>query len=314
VIKKVILIRLLQLYRILKGVGILRTILIVFFFIFLCVFLFANQILKNNPGEAAFITALLVLMIHLNRSDKLFLRINFINYKIIYFIEYLLLTFPVLFLLLIHNFLFLPLLIVAISGIVFIEYKSSRSSLHSKIPSIIPSSCFEWKAGLRQTFLLLLLLWIAGLGLSFILWSVPIIILITGIITTGFYEKQESLQMILAYEKGAGSFLAHKISLQFKLYTIYVLPLVFAFIIFHPAQWYIPVSIYIIILFLQAYQVFNKYAFYNPHSRQTASQVFMAIGVLGAIIPVFLPVIWLLTVLFYFRSKEKLNIYLDDFN
>jgi hypothetical protein len=34
----------------------------------------------------------------------------------------------------------------------------------------------------------------------------------------------------------------------------------------------------------------------------------------GGIIPVFLPVVWLLTILFYSKSVNNLNFFLDDYN
>jgi hypothetical protein len=60
--------------------------------------------------------------------------------------------------------------------------------------------------------------------------------------------------------------------------------------------------------------ILTKYAFYEPNNKSQAAVAFGAIGALGGIIPVFLPVVWVLSVRFFFKSRENLKIYLNDFN
>jgi len=58
----------------------------------------------------------------------------------------------------------------------------------------------------------------------------------------------------------------------------------------------------------------TKYAFFEPNIKSPAAQVFLNIGGVGLILPIFLPVIWLLTVRFYIKSVNNLNFFLDDYN
>jgi hypothetical protein len=58
----------------------------------------------------------------------------------------------------------------------------------------------------------------------------------------------------------------------------------------------------------------TKYAFYEPNIKSPAAQIYVALGALGGIIPVFLPVVWLMTILFYSKSVNKLNFFLNDYN
>lgn len=84
--------------------------------------------------------------------------------------------------------------------------------------------------------------------------------------------------------------------------------------VFHHDIWYIPIIEYFIFISLYIYVILTKYAFYEPNSKSKAAQVFGVIGVIGGIIPVLLPVVWLLSIRFFFKSKENLNIYLNDYN
>jgi len=57
-----------------------------------------------------------------------------------------------------------------------------------------------------------------------------------------------------------------------------------------------------------------KYAFYDPGSKISANQVLIAFGPLSIFFPFMLPVIWMLSIKFYFNAKSNLNIYLNDYN
>jgi hypothetical protein len=166
----------------------------------------------------------------------------------------------------------------------------------------------------RQALFILLPLWIIGLFTSFFIGSVPIVLFILGVIPFSFYEKGEPYQMILAYEMGPTQFLFRKIKMQISLFSLLSLPLIAAFLIFHRETWYIPIIEYFIFISLYIYLILTKYAFYEPNRKSPPAQVFGAIGAFSGIIPVFLPLVWLLSIRFFFKSKENLNVYLNDYN
>lgn len=93
-----------------------------------------------------------------------------------------------------------------------------------------------------------------------------------------------------------------------------LLPLVLAFVLFHPELWFIPVVEYVLISFILMYAIFLKYAFYKPNQQLIAGQIFTAIGALSLFLPFLIPLVWILSVRFYFKSISNLNPYLDDFN
>ena len=92
------------------------------------------------------------------------------------------------------------------------------------------------------------------------------------------------------------------------------MPLIIAFLFFYPDKWYIPISEYFIFITAHTYIILTKYAFYKLNDNSSGAQAWVAIGALGLIVPVFIPVIWLLSIRFYFKSCETLKFYLNDYN
>jgi hypothetical protein len=308
-------IRLKQFYRGLIGVGLIRIIFLIGLLGFIGFVLFIETSESPDSFYVAGLTSFILFMVQTKRQDKSFLKTNFDRYKLICFVEYLILaSVPLIFLLFHSQGIPFLLLIASIYLIIHLDLKSKQRNLNTRLQQLIPSECFEWKGGVRQTLFVLIPLWLIGMGTSFSIGSVPIVLFILGVIPFSFYEKGEPYQMIIACEMRASQFLFHKIKMQITMFSVLSIPLIAAFLVFHPEIWYIPVIEYLIFISLYIYLILTKYAFYEPNSKSTSAQVFGAIGAFGGIIPVFLPVVWLLSIRFFFKSKENLNIYLNDYN
>jgi len=314
-IDAVIRIRLKQVCRGLIGIGLIRIIFLAGLFVFILFYLFLQTSTYPNSFYVTGVTLLIALLVQTKRQDKVFLQASFYHYRLVCYAEYLLITLPVTVLMVYHaQWISVLILLPVLYCITCLDFKPKQRTLNTRIQQWIPSACFEWKGGIRKTLLILLPLWIAGLCTPFTLWTVPIVLFIIGIIPFSFYEQGEPYQMITAFEMGTKRFLFHKISMLILLYSVLAIPLMVAFLAFHYEHWYIPVAEYFIFLSLYIYLITTKYAFYEPNIKSPAAQTFQAIGALGGLIPVFLPVVWLLTIRFYFRSKETLNLYLNDYN
>lgn len=314
-IKAFIKLRFKQIYRSIKGIGLIRFVFLIVLVGFLGFGLFIQT--AQRPNSYYITIALLVILsvIQVKRKDKHFLKNSIANYKPILITEYLLLSIPVLIALIIHKQWIESLSVAAyILLIVNVDFKTKQKSLNSSIQRYIPSASFEWKAGIRKYLIITIITWSLGLLTSFFIGSVPAAIFIFGILSWDFYEKCEPIEMILSFELGPTKFIMNKIKNQVSLYSILVLPLVIAFIIFHTKYWYIPVIEYFLFCMSHIYIILTKYAFYQPNSKPRGAQVFVSIGIMCFIIPVFIPVIWLLSIRFYNKSKENLNLYLNDFN
>jgi len=314
-IETIVKIRFKQIYRALIGLGLIRIIFLIGLFGFIVFVLFIETSKYPDSYYVTGLTALIILVVHAKRQDKLFLKTNFNNHKRICFVEYLI-SVSILITFLIFHFQWIPLLLLlsALYLIIQLDLKIKKRNLNTKLQQFIPSECFEWKGGVRQTLFILVTLWMIGFCTAFFIGSVPIVLFILGIIPFSFYEKGEPYQMILAYEMGTNQFLFHKIKMQLLLFSVLTMPLIAAFLVFHFERWYIPIAEYFIFISLYIYLILTKYAFYEPNSKSTSAQIFGTIGAFSGFIPVFLPVVWLLSIRFYFKSKENLNIYLNDYN
>lgn len=312
--KSLINIRLKQIYRSLNKVGILRLLVIVVLISFLGAFLYVKSLDITGSWIDFAIGLFGVSLVHFNRTDMRFLKSITQNYRFILFVEYLLIASPVLFFLFIHLQWIPGLILLAFLVTVPGAELKQRRTLNTKIQRLIPAKCLEWKSGVRKHFLVLIPVWILGFTTSFFIGSVPIALFVIGFITMSFYESGESYPMLIAFEMAPTRFISLKIKLHLALFSALAFPLIAAFCLFHIDNWYIPVIIYLIFISLSIYWIILKYAFYEPNSKLPVGQILGAIGILGALIPFILPVVWIFSVLYYFKSEENLNIYLHDYN
>ena len=307
-------IRLKQLQRSINGIGIFR---FVFLIILTGFFIFVLYVFSAKSPASRYISIgflLMILLLHLRRKDKLFLKVHFPDYKLILLTEYMILVIPFLIVFIIHRQW------IALGELAFIfiipglEIKTKSKSLNTRLQELIPSDAIEWKAGIKKQFYLIVPLWGLAASTSFFIGSVPVSILILGILSLSLYEHNEPFQVLMAYELNPKRLLWLKVRRQFQLFSILILPLMALFFFFHTDRWYIPVLEYVLFCFLNVYVIMAKYAFYEPNVKSPANEIFNIIGTLGILIPVFLPVVWLLTFRFYSKSMHNLNIYLHDYD
>jgi hypothetical protein len=314
-IHKYLLIRLRQIIRAVISTGIMR--MIIFFAVFVLITLVAYKYAGGNPGDTI-ISALhlsFILYYHLKRQDIKFMRVHIDRYKLYILVEYLMYSLPVLIILLVQakliHLVSIPAILFIISNIRLRKRFRRKNTI---IQRIIPDDAFEWKAGSRKTAYIFIILILAGLGTAFFEGSIPLVILIIGMIPLGFTDTAEPYQMVIAYELSTVQFLMHKIRKQVILFLIPVIPLILVYLIFHPNYWYIPLLELLILTSLQVYFVTAKYAFYESAKKSTAAQIYGAIGALSIFLPFMIPFVWIMTIRFFYKSKQKLNFYLHDFN
>lgn len=308
-------IRFKQFYREILRIGFFRIVVLLGLSFMLFVFLYLQTSTYPNAIYSSIIVLLFILLLHTQRDDKLFLKSNFNNFKWIYFVEYLLISLVLIVFLLLNDYWNIALFAIVIIGIIVqFDFKVNQISYNTRIQKWIPDECFEWKNGIRKRFILTLSIWLFGISLSFFVGSVPIAIVLLGIISLSLLEKGEPYQMILAYEKNPNNFLLLKIRQQIAILTIVSAPLILSFLFFHLNLWYIPLIILLIFCILQFYSILVKYSFYEPNSKSAAAQMFIGIGVAGFMMPIFAPLILLLSFRFYLKAKQNLNYYLNDYN
>lgn len=253
--------------------------------------------------------------LHFKRNDLSFMKINIKNYKKLIFMEYLTLLFPVFVVFAyrnhIANILILLLFILLLSN----QHWQSKKHIGSQwLLQYVPKQSFEWKAGLRQSALFIILLEATALLGSSFIGSIPIVLFIIGLIPLNFYNYGEPYQILLASEMNPRKFLHQKIFNALILFSTTSLPLLVLFVVIHPSYWYIPTIEYLTFATVYCYVILLKYSFYEPNQKLESVQAFSILGSVSLIIPIFLPIIWALAIWFYFKAKIKLNYYLHDFD
>lgn len=314
-LKTFIKIRFLQFYRDLAGIGLFRILFMLIMVAFLGLMLFQGTGMFPHVYVALLIYLALIFLIQVKRKDKFFLKSHFNNYRLIYFVEYLILTIPILVCLIYHSqWLAIPILFLTLVLIVQFDPHYKLLTLNTIFQRWVPSDSFEWKSGMRNAQIYLIPIWIIAMGTSFYPGSIPVAILILGIIPLSFFDYGEPLPMLLAPELNARNFLIKKVKVQFIQFSALTFPLIIAFLLFHIEYWYIPLAEYFLLFSLQTNAILIKYAFYEPNIKSSAANTYRSIGTLGLVLLFFLPIIWIMSFWFYLKSIENLNLYLHDFD
>ena len=315
-IKNILTVRWKQIYRTMLQLDIFRLaiVFVLSLFVFITIYEVSKQI--QSSALASGIWTLLIASIQIKRSDKIFLHINMEFDKLIYCFEYLLLSIPFIICLLLHRQWLLAICLVLFCfGISFVKInrKKQQKTLNTRLQQYIPSGMYEWKAGVRQYFFILIIVWSLGLCIPFFVASIPITMLIIGVLMFDFYKSNESWQILLSHQKNADKLLSYKIRQHSLFYGILNLPLIILFLIFHPERWYLPVIVFIILLSIHIYCILLKYAFYSDN-RSTVNPIFQMIGIFVGLIPLSTPLLWFLSIYLFIRARINLYPYLNDFN
>lgn len=314
-ILEILSIRVKQLFRIIIQIGVFRTIflsgLLSLFLVY--VFIILSEKTYHIYLLGVFIT--LLLAIQIKRKDKVFLNIYAKKPQLVFFVEYLILSIPLIIPQIYYElWTWLCLFLLSLSIVPFLNLNIKQSSINSIFQRAIPNDNFEWKSGVRKNLILLISLWTIGLITSFYFMTVPIIIFVLGVIILNFYEKPEPLQILLAPELNSKKFLQQKIKNHLIVFYSLITPLILLSIAFNPEYYYILLIECCAFSFLLIYTILLKYAFYKPNVKSGATQIYTNIGVLGLLLPIFLPIILILSIRFLFKASNNLNFYLNDYN
>ncbi len=254
-------------------------------------------------------------LLHFKRADKDFFKLYAERAILIFQIEYVLMVLPLVLIFLLTGFWQLSIgCFFAAVAVPFIKLRSSKFTLNSSLQKFIPAHAIEWKSGVRKMLIPLCLIWLIGLVGSYFIPAVPISIFLLGMLISGFYEKMESLSILVSYELNPSRFLRIKVLSALGIFSLVCLPLILLFIVFHTDHFYIPIIEFILFSLLLAFAIYVKYAFYLPEQGATSNQMLLSIGFLGIFIPFILPVFLFFILRYYYRAKSNLNLYLHDFN
>jgi hypothetical protein len=302
--------RLLQFYRILADIGILRLILFL-----ACVL----PLLIRYFAEAWYLVAvssLMMTMVHFLRTDKHFLKIAQLPIFQVYALEYSFLLCPIWFYLAWQNeYIALFSSIIVTFLVAMIPYTSRQNSRPLLFISYwIPAAAFEWRSGFRQSFFFIIVFWGLGLGFSPYELAIPLSIAVLCVVSMCFYLESESTILLRAFQKTPQQLLLHKIKWQILLFGLLISPLTIAFIFFHTNYWYLIIYLFFTSSLAQIFAIFFKYSTYRPHTQtQFNALIYIIFGFIFLVlvlVPFIFPVAIFVLIRYYRKAVENLKIYL----
>lgn len=281
----------------------------------LLIALFTSISSAENQNIITGALVILLVVLHLRRPDRVFLRIHFENDIRILQVQYLVLLLPILLLLgYFQNWLMMTILAGGIFLVPYVDFKWKARFRNSFVIHWLPDESFEWKAGLRKTLPIFALAFAGGMVFSFFTGAVPVSIFVLGLLPVKFFEKGEPVQMLISPERSTGKLIFSKFRLHAMIFSLICCPLIAMFLIFHAGIWYIVVAEFLLLLSLHLYFIVIKYAFYIPNEKSPAMEPFAGFGAVSIVIPVLLPLVWILTLWMFFRARQNLKPYLHDFD
>jgi len=306
-----------QFGRILYCLGVVRMLLV----IALMLMLIAVTYKLQSTVEYSYLVAsgylVLSLIIHLKRTDKNFLKINIPSFRMVCWLEYLLLSLFLIISLVLHGRWLVLLFVVAGTLLIsIIDYSVviGRTTINTRIQRLISFDLYEWKAGIRRNFVLLIIIYVSGVCLSFYLAVIPVVMVVLGLIIVDFFGANESWQMLLSFEKSPGRLMLYKIRHHTLHYAVICLPLIALFILFHPDFWYVPVIEFVIMLTIHIYTITVKYAYYRPERGGRVNFVLQIVGIVLGLIPITAPFLLLFSIFFFQKACTNLKPLLYDYD
>lgn len=310
-------IRILQILRLLKELGVFRFLFIIGIAILL--FSLCVRIISTYEISALILSLVVPAIIQFNRKDLLFIRTSFANANILLFIEYIFITLPILIitLLFVKHFIvfaFCIIIIFLISNIFIIRIKEKRQKqIFNWHKYLISSNFFEWISGLRKNPLFFIIYFI-GLLLSFFPFVSVITMIICAFILSSFFLGPEPLSYILSYEIGEKKFIHYKIGRNLYKYLILMSPLFILGLLFNPGQYIMLCMVLLSCVIGFVAIIVSKYATYIPNHTSVGFNLISTL-ILTSIIFFPLMIITIPILLInYLGAIENLKKYLDDYN
>ncbi len=305
-------IRCLQALRIVQDIGTVRLVL---FCICLLPFLFRYF---AEAWYLSVVASLFLLLIHLARTDKKFLKILHCRPLQVYAVDYgLFLLFPLAWLLYVGAYWHFLAVFGFALGLIFLPFTLPQFNqpllLFSNI--WIPAIAFEWKSGFRQYFTFVMVLWASGFGLCQYEVAIPLLISALTLLSSCFYLACEPLPMLLVFGKTPKQLLQHKIYWQLLLFWGFISPLVVLFLVFHLQYWYLMLYFLVSSSLAQIFAILYKYTVYRPATQATLNLfiyvLFGSIFLFILILPLFVPVGIFVLVRYYRKAVQNLETFIS---
>ena len=306
-------IRLNQLWRLIRSVGWFLILLLIFAVggVFLALL---ENLYKADALSWALLIGIILLMVHFSRGDSVFLKKLNIPPRFFFTIEYLSGLTPLLLIMAVLGRwpdLFASVFIVLLVPLLPAGPRSWGATRKVKL-SWIPLKAFEWRGGIRQRPVPLLLFYLTGLVLSYFFpFAYIIMLLLLTLTISSFFEVIESKELIEIIYLPHYS-LSPKLLLHFTVFHTLILPYHVLFVFRFFAYWYIGLAAAMLSSLLLAFSLLYKYAGYYPRRLKVYNQTPVGVFFLSMLIPFFWPGVIIYGVIKWRQAERRLKYYYAD--
>jgi len=249
--------------------------------------------------------------VHLNRRDLNFLSKYFTRPVSDVFVNYNLLVLPITTGMLANGYWLIALGFQACSGLLaFLKIKTGGPKLVF-IHKYIPAEHFEWIAGIRKNFFIIVPLFLIAIFLSPVKFFAVVCLFLFNSIFLSFYASFEPLVMLNPEGRSTEAFLKRKIFFLSKIILISNVPLLLTNCFFHPDIAWFNISFVVGFLLLASCTVYIKYENYRPND-ELRFQIDSLFLYAAAVIPFLLPVTFYLNYTHKKKAFHNLSNYIDQ--
>ncbi len=272
-------------------------------------------VIQLNPWTAM-LSALAPWTVHLQRKDKRLIQMLFSqNYPLYYWLEYNLVLMPWYIALIAYQipvvYIGVAIMLTGLIGWVNRTVELPKIRQHVVLKSIMLEGNFEWIAGMRQHQWPIILIYIGVLIIG--TWY-PSGYLGIGLITMfflSFFNRCESLPIVLLEATTAQSFLYQKILFQTKQYLVFVGPLMVLYGIHYPEKLLFFIALQVVYVLNYLVFILNKYKSYQPNIGVPSNTVIGGFLFVGMFLPYMFPISMVLCFVFYQKSIRNLKFYFN---
>lgn len=309
--KFIVSLRFKQFYRAISEVGFIRMVLVLPF-VAIIILGVMEALLRQGMWSVFALFAFILISSHFNRKDKHFLKVIEHQRFTIYFIEYVLISLPIIAWFVYEN---AWQQIIATLGMIVILpfinwtfiYQNAKAWL--RFPKFMTRD-FEWMMGIRKNIAYIIPLYILGLILSYMTASVLVVLFLLAIITTTFYlEEGEARSFLHLYADSPKGLMRLKVIRAMGLFLLFTIPLSIAFLIFHYPYWYLLLATLAISSVIQLTSVTLKYTTYQPKASNQRNAFLLGFLLTCWLTPFLQPVPLLMTITYYRKAINRLKIY-----
>ena len=296
-------------YRYSHELGFIRT-LFLLFLAAMVIRYFSQQFDAGNHWIGLLIIPLLQ-AIQVKRKDRNLLKSIGVNGFWLYSGLFLLMSSPILLaFLLVKQWTYLSFVIAFCFLISLTQsYLIKPDVLFVNIGNFLPCHNFEWKTGLRQYGLAVCTLLLIGLGLSFYVATVPLVIFFLTLNTAVFYLNGESKELLSAMSDSPRDLIWKKIKTHLVTFYSMLLPLIVLFLVFNYVYWYVLAYVLVVSLIVNINAIIFKYASYEPGATFDDNTVLQALSMVSFLVPFTFPIPIILSIVNYRKALNRLSIY-----